>query len=88
MNQSGRLLIFCLVIAALASTTWAVIQSFRLQSVQQDMAELQRLHDANSRQIDQCEANMRSAAVQLSNLSNIVQEATAAAAECLLADAL
>jgi len=86
MNQSGRLLIFCLVIAALASTTWAVTQSIRLQAIQQDLAELQRVHSASDRQIDQCETNMRSAAIQLSNLSNIVQEATAAAAECLLAD--
>jgi uncharacterized membrane protein YjgN (DUF898 family) len=86
MNQSHRLLTFCLAIAMLVSMAWAITQSIRLQAVQQKLTELQGMQSASDRQMDQCESNMRSAAIQLGNLSNIVQEATAAAAECLQAD--
>jgi hypothetical protein len=83
-NANRRLIIPALTVALLASSAWAVTQTLRLHELRAALLAQDNLGVTTRRQIDQCEANLRSAGIQLANLSNIVQEASAAAAQCLL----
>jgi len=81
-----RLTIAVLAGALLASSAWAVTQTLRLHELRATLAAQDNIVYNTQRQVDQCETNLRSAGIQLANLSNIVQEASAAAAQCLLSE--
>jgi len=81
--MSFRNLLFALVcLVAITSSVVAVRQQMLLRELRQALIHCQHDSDSLQAQVSRLEDNLHSAGLQMSNLSELIQEATTRAARC------